>query len=256
MFKEKLAICLYEENYYEEEIIKIQDEEPIEEISKVSTKKSTKALIDESDNKSINESINESDNKSINESDNKSDEEPNKKSDNESNKESDNKNTTNWYDTNKFTKILTTIDISKFNHKNKIGKLKFNYNNDLINNIKSNTISKANAKKKINELNKIKEVETKGRRLNDSQKTLLSLLDDLKIVFNNNNNNSNNNNNNESDSNNKNENVTENENESESENESDDEQCYKIKQINSIFKKIDKTKSFEHQINILKKHHR
>ena len=27
MFKEKLAICPYEENYYEEEIIKIQDEE-------------------------------------------------------------------------------------------------------------------------------------------------------------------------------------------------------------------------------------
>ena len=41
MFKEKLGICLYEENYYEEEIIKIQDEEPIEEISKVSNKKST-----------------------------------------------------------------------------------------------------------------------------------------------------------------------------------------------------------------------
>ena len=35
MFKEKLSICLYEENYYEEEIIQIQDEEPIEEISKV-----------------------------------------------------------------------------------------------------------------------------------------------------------------------------------------------------------------------------
>ena len=50
MLKEKLGICLYEENYYEERIIKMQDEEPIEEISKVSTsqstKKSTKALID------------------------------------------------------------------------------------------------------------------------------------------------------------------------------------------------------------------
>ena len=55
MLKEKLGICLYEENYYEEEIIKIQDEEPIEVIGKVSTKKSTKALIDESDNESINE---------------------------------------------------------------------------------------------------------------------------------------------------------------------------------------------------------
>ena len=54
MLKEKLGICLYEENYYEEEIIKIQDEEPIEEIVKVSNKKSTKKLtkklIEESDN--------------------------------------------------------------------------------------------------------------------------------------------------------------------------------------------------------------
>ena len=44
MFKEKLGICLYEENYYQEEIIKTQDKEPIEEISKVSTKKSPKKL--------------------------------------------------------------------------------------------------------------------------------------------------------------------------------------------------------------------
>ena len=52
MLKEKLGICLYEENYYTEEIIQIQDntEKPsIKEINKVSTKKSTK----EADNKSI-----------------------------------------------------------------------------------------------------------------------------------------------------------------------------------------------------------
>ena len=42
MFKEKLGICLYEENYCQEEIVKIQDEKPIKEISKISTKKSTK----------------------------------------------------------------------------------------------------------------------------------------------------------------------------------------------------------------------
>ena len=77
---------------------------------------------------------------------------------------------TNWYDTNKFNKILTNIDSNKFNHKNKIGKLKFNDINNLINNIKSNTISEVNAKKKIKELNKIKEVETKGRRLTYSQR--------------------------------------------------------------------------------------
>ena len=52
MFKEKLGICLYQENYYEEEIIKIQDEEPIEVIDKVLTKK----LIEKSDNESNNKS--------------------------------------------------------------------------------------------------------------------------------------------------------------------------------------------------------
>ena len=175
MLKGKLGICLYEENYYEEGLIKIQDEEPIKEISKVSTKKSTnkstKALIDESDN----ESINESDNKSINESDNKSIQKINKKSKKEfieDLKEAadlNNKSATNWYDKNKFNKMQTTIGNNNFNHKNKIGNFKFNDVNNLINNIKKNTISEADAKKKINKLNKIKNVETKGKRLIKSQ---------------------------------------------------------------------------------------
>ena len=140
----------------------------------------------------------------------------------------------------------------------------------MINNIKSNTISKANAKKKINELNKIKEVETKGRRLIDSQKTLLSLFDDLKTISNNSKN-SNNSNNNESDSNNKkesknenknenknvndNENENENENANENENESADESKNRkkdIRQLNDWFKEIDQAKSLEEQIKILK----
>ena len=99
------------------------------------TKELIKELIKESDNESDNESVNESDNKSVN------------------------KSTTDWYDKNKFNKILTTIDNNNFNHKNKIGKLKFNDINDLINSIKGNTISEADTKKKINELNEIK----KGR---------------------------------------------------------------------------------------------
>ena len=97
------------------------------------------------------------------------------------------------------------------------------------------------------------------------------MLDDLKTIFNNNNNNnSNNSNNNESDSENENESVNKGENEnenknenenesenegenkSENENESDDEQHYEIKQINNDFKKIDETKSFKDQIDILK----
>ena len=60
IFKEKLGICLYEENYYTEEIIQIQDntEVPsIKEISKVSniksTTKLTTKLTKEAGNKSI-----------------------------------------------------------------------------------------------------------------------------------------------------------------------------------------------------------
>ena len=58
----------------------------------------------------------------------------------------------------------------------------------MFNNIKNNAISEAATKKKINELNEIKNVETKGKRLIDSQKPLLKLLDDLKTIFDNNNN--------------------------------------------------------------------
>ena len=69
MLKEKLGICLYEENYYEEEIIKIQDEEPIEEIVKVSNKKSTKKLTKElikESNKESNKELNKESNKESN----------------------------------------------------------------------------------------------------------------------------------------------------------------------------------------------
>ena len=185
MLKEKLGTCLYEENYYTEEIIQIQDntkKQSIEEINKVSnkvsTKKSTKKLTKEADNKSI-EVI---DKVLINEPDNKSINIPNNKSMNESTNELANEkvniNSTSWYDRDKFNKILATNDNSNFNHKNKIGKLKFNDIKDLINSIKGNTISEADTKKKINELNEIKKVETNGKRLIESQKKLLSLFDD------------------------------------------------------------------------------
>ena len=169
MLKEKLGICLYEENYYQEEIIKIRYEEPIKEISKVSNNKSakklTKELIKESDNESIkksdnesikesnNESIKESDNESIEESDNESIEEINKESEEESIKDLkepfslNNKSATNWHEKNKSNKILTAIDSNGFNHKNKIGNLKFNNISNLVNDIKNNTIREALAKK-------------------------------------------------------------------------------------------------------------
>ena len=91
LIKEKLDICLYEENYYTEEIIQIQDNTKvpsIKEISKVSniksTKKLTTKLTKEADNKSIEVIdkvlINELDNKSINEPENKSINKPDNKS--------------------------------------------------------------------------------------------------------------------------------------------------------------------------------
>ena len=123
MLKEKLGICLYEENYYTEEIIQIQDEKPIEKINKVSNKNLTTKVIDESDNESTKKLINKSINDPVN------------------------SNITSWYDTDKFNKVLDSTDNNNFNHKNKIGKLKFNDINNLINSIKGNTISEAGAKK-------------------------------------------------------------------------------------------------------------
>ena len=81
--------------------------------------------------------------------------------------------TTNWYDENKFKKILTAIDSNGFNHKNKIGKLRFNNINNLVNDIKNNTISEALAKQKLNALNEIKKAETKNKRLINGQIILL-----------------------------------------------------------------------------------
>ena len=120
----------------------------------------------------------------------------------------------------------------------------------MINNIKNKTISEAIAKKKINELNKTKKVETKCKRLIDSWKPLLGLFDDLVEAISYNSNNSNNNNNKKNNNNNNNEsntkNVNENErkneskNESESENENEkDEYYYEIRQLNNWFETID-----------------
>ena len=70
-------------------------------------------------------------------------------------------NTTDWFDKNKFKKILTIVDSDKFNHKDKIGKFKYNDVKDLINNINKNTIGEILARKHLNALNKIKNAEIK-----------------------------------------------------------------------------------------------
>ena len=109
----------------------------------------------------------------------------------------------------------------------------------MVNNIKDNIISEAHAKQKLNALNEIKKSEIKGKRLISAQKEFLNLFDELlKAIFNNNNNNNSNNCNSDN---------------YKSESESGDEQYYKIKQLNNYFKAIDDTKSFEEQIEILKK---
>ena len=159
--------------------------------------------------------------------------------------------TTDWYDKNKFKKILTTIDSNKFNNKNKIDKLKFNDINNLVNNIKNNTISETLAKQKLDALNKIKNAEIKNKRLINGYKILLSLFDDLVEAI------SNNNNNNRCE--NKNDNVSVNEsvndndvNDDDNDDVNDDDNDYIIKQLNNYFKTIDETKSLKEQIEILK----
>ena len=247
MLKEKLAICLYEQNYYEEEIIKIQDD------------------IQESDEELI-EIINPKKDETSNESDKETSDEELIEIISPKNDES----TTDWYNKNKFNKILTTIDSNNFNHKNKIGKLKFNDINNLVNKIKDNTISKVHAKHKLNALNEIKKAEIKGKCLISGQNKLLNLSDELlKTIFNDKSvskiddnvsvneshhvivNESDNVSVNESD------NVSGKESESDNDNDNDndddddndqDQQYYIIKQLNNYFKTIHETKSLKEQI--------
>ena len=61
---------------------------------------------------------------------------------------------------NKFKKILVIIIDSKtFGHKNKIGKFKYIYIKDLVNNVKNNGISEISVKEGLNTLNEIKNAE-------------------------------------------------------------------------------------------------
>ena len=85
MLKEKLGICPYEENYYEEEIIKIKDD-----IDKKIIK------------------IKDDINKIYNESDEELDE--TFKELTKIKRPTKDESTTDWYEKNKFKKILTTID--------------------------------------------------------------------------------------------------------------------------------------------------
>ena len=79
----------------------------------------------------------------------------------------------NWFDKNKFKKMLAIIDSNKFNYKNKIGEFKYIDIKDLVNNIKNNKISEISAKKGLNTLNEVKNTEiTKLKKRTPKQKEL------------------------------------------------------------------------------------
>ena len=160
-------------------------------------------------------------------------------------------------DKNKFKEILTTIDSNKFDHKNKIGDFKCIDIKDLGINIKDNTIIEIDAKKRLNTLIIIKNSEIKHKRLIFGQKELLNSCNDLSDII-------------LTDkalesSKDENEKLTEGneklkeENKNENENEDEDEndetmRQNEIKVLNDYLDEIiDKSKSFEDQIESLKK---
>ena len=90
----------------------------------------------------------------------------------------------NWFDKKKFKKFLAIIDNSEFNYKNKIGEFKYTDIKDLVNNIKNNTISEIDAKKDLNKLNEIKNVEIiKYKKRTPGHKKLLNLFNDLSDII-------------------------------------------------------------------------
>ena len=158
---------------------------------------------------------------------------------------------------NKFKKFFKTIiGSSKFCYKNEIGGFKYIDIQDLVNNIKNNTISEIDAKKSLNALNRIENAEIKYKRLIPKQKESLNLFNDLldtiltdKTLMSSKDNEKENKKLNE-----ENENEHENENEDEDETMSQNEKNEIMKGKNDILDEvIDKSKSFEEQMESLKK---
>ena len=138
----------------------------------------------------------------------------------------------NWSDKNKFKEILTIIDSNKFGHKYKIGDFKYIVIKDLVNNIKVNAISEINAKKRLNTLNIIKNLFDDLPNIILTHKTLMSSKDE---------------------NDNENENEDKDDYEYENQNKTIDQNKI-IKGLNDILDEIvDKSKSFEEQIKLLKK---
>ena len=143
ILKEKLGLCPYEVICDEQEFILPEIQDDIEELKK-ENKESIKIKISE-------EAI-------------------------KLNSPKKDENVTDWYDKNKFEKILAIVNSNKFSHKNKIGKLRYNDIKNLVDSINKNTISEVIANENINALNKIKKAEMKNKRLKSGQKELLSVF--------------------------------------------------------------------------------
>ena len=152
-------------------------------------KENEKLNVNENENEKQNVNENESEKLNVNENENKNENEnQNKKLKKKIVKDANRKESVeepkeikspNWFDKNKFKEILTIIDSNKFGPKNKIGEFKYMDLKDLVNNIKDNTISGIDAKKRLNTLNKIKNAKIKYKRLIHGQKELLNLFNDL-----------------------------------------------------------------------------
>ena len=86
----------------------------------------------------------------------------------------------NWFDRNKCKEILAITDSNEFNYKNKIGEFKYIDIKNLVNNITNKAISEIDAKKDLNALNEIKNVEIiKYKKRTPGHKKLLNLFNDL-----------------------------------------------------------------------------
>ena len=135
----------------------------------------------------------------------------------------------------------------------------------MVNNIKNNTISKIDAKKELNTLNKIKDAEIiKCRKRTTTQKELSNLFSNLSKTIltdndnengnenkNNNDNDNHNHNDNHNDNDNHNEYDTHNDNNNDNSNNNNNDNGNMIKELNNLLDKIiDKSKSFEDQVKL------
>ena len=188
--KEKLGLCLYKDICDEQELILMSEEKIItqhdvenkqlkEENEKVRKEEIEKVIKEENEQlRKENEQLrknNVAKDATIKESIKKPMEIKSPKED---------KDTTeyysNWFDKNKFKKMLAIIDGNKFNYNNKTGEFRYIDIKDLVNKIRNNTICEIPAKEGLNILNEIKNTQIiKHNRRTSEQKKILNLFNDL-----------------------------------------------------------------------------